>query len=102
MTKRSIASWAKSIPGTCRTSGGRPPRSSRRCIAGEGLDAVEIFHPDHGPGEEERFGGLARDLGLATTAGSDFHGSVEGKKFPGGVFGDARMLEPLRARIPRR
>jgi predicted metal-dependent phosphoesterase TrpH len=71
-------------------------------LAGEGLDAVEVFHPDHGPEEEERFGRLARDFGLATTAGSDFHGSVEGKKFPGGVFGDARMLEELRARIPRR
>lgn len=70
-------------------------------LAARGLDAVEVFHPDHRPEEEERFGRLARDLGLATTAGSDYHGSVEGKKFPGGVFGDARMLDVLRARIPR-
>jgi predicted metal-dependent phosphoesterase TrpH len=68
-------------------------------LAAHGLDAVEVFHPDHGPEEEDRFGKLARELGLAVTAGSDFHGTVEGKKAPGGVSGDGRMLEDLRARI---
>jgi hypothetical protein len=67
-------------------------------LAAHGLDAIEVFHPDHGPAEEARFGRLARDFGLEVTAGSDFHGSVEGKKTPGGVFGDGRMLEILRAR----
>jgi predicted metal-dependent phosphoesterase TrpH len=71
-------------------------------LAAHGLDAVEVFHPDHGPAEEERFGRLAGDLGLALTAGSDFHGAVEGKKAPGGVSGDGRMLEALRARIRSR
>ena len=33
-----------------------------------------------------------------STAGSDFHGTPEGRKRPGGVFGDAAMLEALRAR----
>jgi predicted metal-dependent phosphoesterase TrpH len=70
-------------------------------LAAHGLDAVEVFHPDHGPDEEERFGKLARNLGLAVTAGSDFHGAVEGKKAPGGVYGDGAMLETLRARRPR-
>ena len=45
-----------------------------RALATEGLDAIEAFHPDHGPAEEERFLALARELSLATTAGSDFHG----------------------------
>ncbi len=71
-------------------------------LAAHGLDAVEVFHPDHGPAEEERFGKIAGELGLAVTAGSDFHGSVEGKKAPGGVFGNARMLDVLRARRPPR
>lgn len=71
-------------------------------LAAHGLDAVEVFHPDHGPAEEERFGRLAGELGLALTAGSDFHGSIEGKKAPGGVFGDRRMLDILRARRPSR
>ena len=71
-----------------------------RALAGEGLDAIEVFHPDHGPDEERRFLALARDLGLATTAGSDFHGTPEGRKRPGAVVGDARMLDALRTRLP--
>ena len=72
-----------------------------RGLAAEGLDAIEVFHPDHGPEEEARFGGLARELGLAATAGSDFHGVPEGRKHPGGVWGDGEMLGILRARARR-
>jgi predicted metal-dependent phosphoesterase TrpH len=71
-----------------------------RALASEGLDAIEVFHPDHGPEQEQRFAGLARELSLAATAGSDFHGTPEGRKRPGGVFGDRAMLEALRARRP--
>jgi len=71
-----------------------------RALAVEGLDAIEVFHPDHGAEEEHRLGALARELSLATTAGSDFHGAVEGRKRPGGVFGDSAMLDALRARRP--
>ncbi len=71
-----------------------------RALAAEGLDAIEVFHPDHGLDEERRFSALARELGLAATAGSDFHGTPEGRKRPGGVHGDAAMLEALRERIP--
>ena len=66
-------------------------------LATHGLDAVEVYHPDHGP-EEERFGRLAREFSLAVTAGSDFHGAIEDRKAPGGIFGDAEMLETLRGR----
>jgi predicted metal-dependent phosphoesterase TrpH len=69
-----------------------------RALAAEGLGAIEVFHPDHGPDEERRLLSLARDLDLATTAGSDFHGTVEGRKKPGAVVGDQRMLDALRAR----
>ncbi len=71
-----------------------------RALAAEGLDAIEVFHPDHGPEEEQRLGTLARELSLAATAGSDFHGTPEGRKRPGGVVGDAAMLDALRARLP--
>ncbi len=71
-----------------------------RALAAEGLDAIEVFHPDHGPDEERRFLALTRELGLAQTAGSDFHGTPEGRKNPGAVVGDVRMLEALRARKP--
>jgi predicted metal-dependent phosphoesterase TrpH len=71
-----------------------------RALAGEGLDAIEVFHPDHGSDEERRFASLARELNLAATAGSDFHGALEGRKRPGGVVGDGPMLDALRARKP--
>lgn len=72
-----------------------------RRLAAEGLDAVEVFHPDHGPEEEARLGTLVRELNLAVTAGSDFHGTVEGRKHPGGVYGTGEMLGILRTRTRR-
>jgi predicted metal-dependent phosphoesterase TrpH len=72
-----------------------------RELAANGLDAVEVFHPDHGPEEEARFGGLARELGLSVTAGSDFHGTPEGRKHPGGVVGSGEMLGILKIRARR-
>lgn len=72
-----------------------------RELAATGLDALEVRHPDHDPAFEERLSALARELSLATSAGSDFHGAPEGRKRPGGVFGDAAMLDALRARRNR-
>jgi len=72
-----------------------------RALAADGLDAIEVFHPDHKPEQERRFAALAKELGLAHTAGSDFHGTPEGRKNPGAVFGDGAMLDALRARRPR-
>lgn len=72
-----------------------------RRLAEHGLDAIEVFHPDHGPEEEGRLGALARELDLAVTAGSDFHGTPEGRKHPGGVVGGAEMLGILRTRARR-
>jgi imidazole glycerol phosphate synthase subunit HisF len=69
-----------------------------RGLAAAGLDAVEVFHPDHGPEEESRLGALVRELNLAVTAGSDFHGTREGRKHPGGVYGTGEMLGILRSR----
>lgn len=72
-----------------------------RELAAGGLDAIEVFHPDHGPAEEARFGNLARELNLAVTAGSDFHGTPEGRKHPGGVVGTGEMLGILKTRARR-
>ena len=63
-----------------------------RALAPEGLDAIEVFHPDHDPQQEARLGELVNEPGLAMTAGSDFHGTPEGRKRPGGVAGDGEML----------
>jgi predicted metal-dependent phosphoesterase TrpH len=72
-----------------------------RALAGAGLDAIEVFHPDHDDAAERRFTALAGELGLAATAGSDFHGTPEGRKNPGAVFGDRAMLDEILARRPR-
>jgi 3',5'-nucleoside bisphosphate phosphatase len=79
----------------------RDAEALARALAGAGLDAVEVFHPDHGPDEEARFGALAHELDLLVTAGSDFHGTPEGRKHPGGVVGTAEMLGLLRTRARR-
>jgi 3',5'-nucleoside bisphosphate phosphatase len=73
-----------------------------RRLAAAGLDAVEVFHPDHGPEEETRLGDIVRELNLLVTAGSDFHGVPEGRKHPGGVVGTAEMLGLLEARARQR
>jgi predicted metal-dependent phosphoesterase TrpH len=99
---------ASDVLATIREAGGvsslahavwyRDAEALARALAGAGLDAVEVFHPDHGPEEEARFGALARELDLLVTAGSDFHGTPEGRKHPGGVVGTAEMLGLLRTR----
>jgi predicted metal-dependent phosphoesterase TrpH len=73
-----------------------------RALAAKGLDALEIQHPDHTPDMEKVLSRLADELSLAATAGSDFHGSPDGRKRPGGVYGDAPMLDVLERRRPRR
>ncbi len=40
----------------------------------EGVDAVEVYHSEHGPAEVERYRALADRLGMLVTGGSDFHG----------------------------
>jgi predicted metal-dependent phosphoesterase TrpH len=49
-------------------------------LTGAGLAGIEVFHPDQP--EDQRVGllGLARDLGLVATGGSDDHGSLTGHR----------------------
>jgi predicted metal-dependent phosphoesterase TrpH len=50
-----------------------------------GLDALEVFHPDHPPDATERYRRLASDLELLVTGGSDFHGDPAHGLEPGAV-----------------
>jgi predicted metal-dependent phosphoesterase TrpH len=50
-----------------------------------GLDAIEVFHPDHTADLVEHYGRLAASLGLLTTGGSDFHGDPAHGPSPGSV-----------------
>jgi len=42
----------------------------------EGLDAIEVYHAKHTPGQTTRYRRLAERRGLLVTGGSDFHGAV--------------------------
>jgi predicted metal-dependent phosphoesterase TrpH len=72
------------------------PGSSRlnRLEAGQlavaGLDGLEVFHSDQPPSQQELFRRWASELGLACTAGSDFHGEAVA---PGRNFGASTMSE---------
>jgi predicted metal-dependent phosphoesterase TrpH len=50
-----------------------------------GLDAVEVFHPDHDEAARTRYQSLALDLKLLATGGSDFHGDSSHGWEPGAV-----------------
>jgi predicted metal-dependent phosphoesterase TrpH len=43
-------------------------------LAPAGLDAIEVWHSDHSPEQQEHYGRLADRLGLARSGGSDYHG----------------------------
>jgi 3',5'-nucleoside bisphosphate phosphatase len=43
-------------------------------LAGQGLDAIEVWHSDHAPDQQQHYSMLADRLGLAKSGGSDFHG----------------------------
>ena len=60
--------------------------------AREGLDAIEVWHPDHGEAEEVRYGHIADSYGLARTGGSDFHGEHTPGVLPG--IGKGRLRVP--------
>jgi predicted metal-dependent phosphoesterase TrpH len=55
-------------------------------LARLGLDALEAYHSDHGPGEVRRVLALAGQYGLALSGGSDYHGEAR----CGAVLGRAR------------
>ena len=42
-------------------------------LAEAGLDAIEAYHTDHGPGDTARYLALAAQLTLAVSGGSDYH-----------------------------
>jgi predicted metal-dependent phosphoesterase TrpH len=43
-------------------------------LAAAGLDALEVWHSDHSPEQQEHYGRFADRLGLARSGGSDYHG----------------------------
>lgn len=48
-------------------------------LAAAGLDAIEVFHPDHDFNAVTHYRQRAQRLGLLMTGGSDFHGAASGR-----------------------
>jgi len=49
-------------------------------LAAAGLAGIEVSHPEHPPGDRSALAGLAVDLGLVATGGSDDHGTQTGDR----------------------
>lgn len=62
-----------------------------------GLDALEAYHPDHDEAVVSRYVGLARELGLLLTGGSDYHGDPGHGLAPGSATLPASEWERLAA-----
>jgi 3',5'-nucleoside bisphosphate phosphatase len=68
-------------------------------LAEWGLAGVEAYHPDHVPSQREKYLGVARELALVPTAGSDYHGEAVA---PGRKLGMVSMTEDELAALEAR
>ena len=66
-------------------------------LKAQGLQGIEVWHPKHDAGRVDRYTAMARDLGLAVTGGSDFHGGGRGTAVVGEQPVPSSILAPLRA-----
>lgn len=60
-----------------------------------GLQAIEVYYPEHTPYQVKRYADLARAHGLIVTGGSDFHGDGERPANVGSVTVDDGTVEQL-------
>lgn len=68
-----------------------------------GLAGIETVHPKHTAEDELRYTRIAGELGVMTTASSDYHGPDHiSSQFFGAVELDTTVLDQLRGRIKRR
>ena len=90
-----IASLAHPV----RVKGDIPALMPELCDSG--LNAIEAYHSDHSEADTELYLCLARQYGLMTTGGSDYHGAVKPGVRLGTGAGNLRipadLIEQLRA-----
>jgi len=71
-------------------------------FAAAGLDAIEVFHPEHDSAAVDRYRAIAARLDLALTGGSDYHGDPShGALHPGSVSLPRDRFDHLRTRWNR-
>jgi predicted metal-dependent phosphoesterase TrpH len=71
-----------------------------REMLGHGLMALEVYHSDHKPEDVVHYTGLANEIGLKITGGSDFHGANKpriklGTGYAGNLAIPYQVLEDL-------
>jgi predicted metal-dependent phosphoesterase TrpH len=72
-----------------------------RRFIGDGLDAIEVHHPDHDTEATARYRAMADDAGLLVTGGSDYHGDDSGRVMALGRIGLPQSdFDRLVARAP--
>ena len=65
-------------------------------LCDSGMNAIEVYHSDHGPQEVDLYGELAKRHGLLVTGGSDFHGAAKpGVSLGTGSAGNLKIPEDL-------
>ena len=69
-------------------------------LAAVGLAGLEVFHPDQSEAERARLIGLAHDLALVPTGGSDDHGSLTDYRL-GGETTSGEAYQDLLSRVPK-
>jgi hypothetical protein len=75
-------------------------------LAGVGLDGVEVYYTEHSDKYTALVSGLARNLGLLESGGSDFHGAVKPGvtlgRGRGGLFVRGELLEAMKQALAYR
>jgi predicted metal-dependent phosphoesterase TrpH len=71
----------------CAHPGGRKgvADATLAAMAAAGLTGIEVSHPEHDAPTRRRLRGLASELGLLVTGGSDYHGSRKASRLGGEV-----------------
>ncbi len=60
-------------------------RTRLEALAAQGLDGVEVLHPSHSADDVARLRGLAEELDLIPSGGSDWHGARDGARTLGAM-----------------
>lgn len=85
--------------------GGAELRAFVADLAEAGLGGMECLYSGHAPPQVEEYVAIARDLGLAVTGGTDFHGANKPNVKIGIAYGRLRVREEafdgILARLPR-
>ncbi len=89
-----IASWAH--PVRMVRQSGLPVETLFREMGAQGMDAIEVYHSDHSPEVQAQYLQVAKEIGLAVTGGSDFHGESKPQIDLGSVTLPGETLARLR------